>query len=165
MAYTFTLQDTPFAQDTTFDRLYADSLDDFESGTVKFISGYSDSEKKQKVYNLLTQGGYENEKLISISKDDVVCMYIQGWIKDNTLVWNNAITGKVSNSKAYCSEQTFHEANKTWIQSQGCNAWEVHCIPDNRIDTFFVSISNAGKTVGTFTRTVQDDICKLRWEY
>ena len=38
-------------------------------------------------------------------------MYIQGWIKDNTLVWNNAIidgSNFLSNSKAYCSEQTFH---------------------------------------------------------
>lgn len=165
MAYTFTLQDTPFAQDTTFDRLYADSLDDFESGTVNFRTGLSESDKKTRVYTFLTQGRYENEKLISISKDDVVCMYIQGWIKDNTLVWNNAVTGKINNSKAYCSEQAFHEANKTWVQSQGCNAWEVHCIPNTRIDTFFVSISNAGRTVGTFTRTVENDVCKLRWEY
>ena len=137
MAYTFNLLDS-ISKDTLFDRLYADSKEDFDDGTVVFPTSSTEDDKKNMIYNLLTQGGYENEKLISISKDDVVCMYIQGWIKDNTLVWNNAITGKVSNSKAYCSEQTFHEANKTWIQSQGCNAWEVHCIPDNRIDTFFV---------------------------
>ena len=165
MAYTFTIHDTAFLQDTTFDRLYADSLDDFDSGTVKWRTGLSDAEKKERVYAFLNQGMHDNEKLISINKDDTVCMYIQALIKDNTFIWNNAITGKISNSKAYCSEQTFHEANKTWIQSQGCNAWEVHCIPDCRVDTFFVSISGAGKTVGTFTRTLEDDLCKLRWEY
>ena len=90
MAYTFTIHDTAFLQDTTFDRLYADSLDDFDSGTVKWRTGLSDAEKKERVYAFLNQGMHDNEKLISINKDDTVCMYIQALIKDNTFIGSNS---------------------------------------------------------------------------
>jgi hypothetical protein len=165
MTYTFTIHNTPFAQDATFDRLYADSLDDFKSGTVVFRTGFSDSDKKTRVYTFLTQGGYENEKLISISKDGIVCMYIQGWIKNNTLVWNNAIVGKINNSKSWCSTQQFHQQNKEWIESQGCNAWEVHSIPGTRIETFFKAVNNSGNMFGTFSETTDNGLLKMRWEF
>jgi len=165
MTYTFTLQNTPFAQDATFDRLYADSLDDFESGTVVFRTGLSDSDKKTRIYTLLNQGGYDNEKLISISKDGTVCMYIQGWIKDNTLVWNSAIVGKINNSKSWCSTQQFHQQNKEWIESQGCNAWEVHSLPGTKIETFFKTVNNSGNMFGTFSETTDNGIVKMRWEF
>jgi hypothetical protein len=165
MTYTFTLQNTPFAQDATFDRLYADSLDDFDSGTVSFRTGLSDSDKKTRIYTLLNQGGYDNEKLISISKDGTTCMYIQGWIKNNTLVWNSAIVGKINNSKSWCSTQQFHQQNKEWIESQGCNAWEVHSIPGSRIETFFKAVNNSGNMFGTFSETTDNGILKMRWEF
>lgn len=165
MAYTFTMQDTPFAQDATFDRLYADSLDDFESGTVSFRTGLSDSDKKTRIYTLLNQGGYDNEKLISISKDGTVCMYIQGWIKENTLVWQNAIVGKINNSKSWCSTQQFHQQNKEWIESQGCNAWEVHSLPGSRIETFFKAVKDSGNMLGTFSETTDNGLLKMKWEF
>ena len=165
MAYTFTIQDTPFAQDATFDRLYADSLDDFESGTVNFRTGLSDSDKKTRIYTLLNQGGYDNEKLISISKDGTVCMYIQGWIKENTLVWQNAIVGKINNSKSWCSTQQFHQQNKEWIELQGCNAWEVHSIPGSRIETFFKAVKDSGNMLGTFSETTDNGLLKMKWEF
>jgi len=164
MTYTFTIHNNIFPLDATFDRLYADSVDDFESGTVIFRTGLSDNAKKTRIYTLLTQGGFDNEKLISISKDGTVCMYIQGWIKDNTLVWNNAVTGKINNSKSWCSTQQFHQQNKEWIESQGCNAWEVHSIPGSRIETFFKAVNNSGNMFGTFSETT-DGLLKMRWEF
>ena len=166
MAYTFTLQDTPFAKDATFDSLYADSIEDFDSGTVKFRTGVDDEYKMWHIYNMITQTGFlDSDKFISISKDSTTIMQIQGFVRNNTLVWNIAVTGKIDNSKSWCATSEFYVDNKAWIESQGCDAWEVHCIPDTRIDTFFVGVSNAGKTQGTFSRTVNDGQCKLRWEY
>ena len=165
MAYTFTLQDTPFAKDATFDSLYADSLEDFDSGTVIFGTGADDEYKIYHVYNMITQTGYGDDKFISISKDSATIMLIQGYIKNSTLVWNIAVTVKINNSKSWCATSEFYVDNKAWIQSQGCNAWEVHCIPDTRIDTFFVGVSDAGKTQGTFSRTIDEGQCKLRWEF
>ena len=165
MAYTFTLHDTPFAKDATFDSLYADSIEDFDSGTVIFGTGATDEYKIYRVYNMITQTGYGDDKFISISKDSATIMLIQGYIKNSTLVWNIAVTGKINNSKSWCATSEFYVDNKAWIQSQGCNAWEVHCIPDTRVDTFFVGVSDAGKTQGTFSRTIDEGQCKLRWEF
>ena len=81
MAYTFTLQDTPFAKDATFDSLYADSIEDFDSGTVVFGTGATDEYKIYRVYNMITQTGYGDDKFISISKDSATIMQIQGYIK------------------------------------------------------------------------------------
>jgi len=166
MTYTFTLQDTPFTQDETFDRLYADSLDDFESGTVIFRTGISDTNKKARIYTLLTQGGYDNEKLISISKDGTVCMYIQGWIKDNTLVWNGAVTAKINNSKSWCAESQLWTDNKTWTQSKQCNSFEIICIADSRIETFLTGINTAGRMQGTLSKTTNGaGLRVMRWEF
>ena len=165
MTYTFTLQDTPFTQDETFDRLYADTLDDIESGTVIFRTGATDDYKKNRVYNLLTQQGFQNQKFISLSKDSTIIMYIQGWIKNNTLVWNVAITGKINNSKSWLSESAFWTANKNWIQSQDCTAFEVNSIHNSRIETFLTGIDNANKTEGTLSKLNYDDLCVMRWEF
>lgn len=165
MTYTFTIHNNIFPLDATFDRLYADSLDDFESGTLNFRNGLTSEQKKAYVYRYLCQGGHENEKLISIAKDGTTCMYIQGWIKENTLVWQNAMVGKINNSKSWCSTQQFHQQNKEWIESQGCNAWEVHSLPGTRIQTFFKAVNDSGNMFGTFSETTDNGIVRMKWEF
>lgn len=162
--YTFNLV-TDISKDEIFDRLYSDSLDSLESGTVVFASQSLDEDMENTIHTLLTQGGYENEKIITISRDNSICMYIQGWIKDNTLVWNNALVGKINNSKSWCASQQFHTENKEWIESQGCTAWEVHCLKDSRIETFFKAVNDSGNMLGTFSERTDNGTYKMRWEF
>ena len=51
--------------------MYGDSKEDFDDDNSSNFPTSSTEDDKNMIYNLLTQGGYENEKLISISKDDV----------------------------------------------------------------------------------------------
>ena len=164
MAYTFT-ETNNFAIDSTFDSLYADTIEDIDSGTVTLDSGTTDDEKKQRIIALMNNG-YNNQTNIIVAKDGVTCMYIQGHIKDNTYVWNNGLTGKINNSKSWLSESAFWTANKNWIQSKGCTAFEVNSIANSRVEIFLVGIDNASKTEGTLSKSTNDNGLRvMRWEY
>ena len=174
MAYTFTEVET-FTVDDTFNRLYADSLDDMEAGTIKFPDSWNAEQKKELIVRLLNNdscGKYYNSSgvltlrciNIIISKDGTPCLYIQGWHDErDTYVWKTGIAGKINNSKSWLTTAEFHNANKTWIESQGCNAWEIHVCEGKSIETFFKAVNETGNIPGTFS--LKESPCILRWAY
>jgi len=75
MSYTFTEVDT-FPIDETFDSLYADSLEDINSGTIVFTDE-TDDEKKQIIISLLNEQNYSSMKNIIIAKmKHLVCIFM-----------------------------------------------------------------------------------------
>ena len=76
MSYTFTETET-FTIDSTFDSLYADSLDDLESGTVVFEDSFTTDDKKQFIITHMNAQDLENTKNIIVDKDGTSCMYVQ----------------------------------------------------------------------------------------
>ena len=164
MAYTFT--EKTFTTGSTFDSLYADSLDSLESGTVIFTGRTSDEDKKTFLTNLMCNQGYQGMKNIEVAKDGVVCMWVQGLFQDNTYTWMNVLVGKLDNSKSWCSSAEFHEANKTWIQSIGGTKFQLEFRKGTAIDTFFTGIHNAGICLGTLTAEDFGTIMKkMTWVY
>lgn len=165
MSYTFTETDT-FTIDSTFDSLYADSLADFEGGTVIFDEGATDSDKKTRMIQLMNEQNYNNIKNIVVAKDGTACLYIQGKFQDNTYTWKNVLVGKINNSKAWTWTSEFHEANKSWIQSLGGTKFALECIKDSRIDTYFTAATESSICLGNLTTQDLDDNLKLMtWEY
>ncbi|BAQ87580.1 hypothetical protein [uncultured Mediterranean phage uvMED] len=150
MAYTFT-ETTTFTMDSTFDSLYTDSLSDLEGGTVVFDSGATADQKKQTIIKLMNGQNYHNMKNIIVSKDGVVCMYVQGKYEKETYTWMNVLVGKINNSKAWTWTSEFHEANKTWIQSIGGSKFALECIKNSRIDTYFTQATTDNVCLGNLT--------------
>tara|TARA_Y100000996_G_C22339135_1_gene567850 strand:- start:163 stop:663 length:501 start_codon:yes stop_codon:yes gene_type:complete len=155
---------TEFTLDSTFDRLFDDSLTDVNNTCAWGDYHNTTARKKESVTSLMNQTVNGGKNTI-IKKDDVVCMYIQGMILNNSYIWNGAITGKIDDSKSWCASEQFYIDNKAYIQSLGCNSWIVKCHTDNNIDSFFTTVSNAGRTQGTFSRTAVDNTCTLKWVY
>ena len=163
MTYTFTQVDT-FTIDDTFNRLYADSLDNIKAGTISSEHlSKSDAEIKELVeirMNIST--GYN----VIVAKDDVACLYIQGKYENNTYTWLHALVGKIDTSKAWAATTTFHEANKTWIQSLGGTRWAVQCIKGSPIDTYFTSVNSSGICLGSLvTQELENNNKLMTWEY
>ena len=105
-------------------------------------------------------------KDIIVSKDGVVCMYIQGMYKDNTYTWMNTLVGKLNNSKSWTWTSEFHQANKEWIQSLGGTKFALECLKDSRIDTYFTQATTNGICLGTLTtEDLEDNIKRMTWEY
>ena len=164
MAYTFT-ETTTFPVDSTFDSLYADSLADFEGGTVVF-GNITDEEKKQNIINLMNGQSIHNMKNIIVAKDGTACLYIQGVYHDNTYIWISVLVGKINNSKAWTWTSEFHEANKSWIQSLGGTKFGLECIKGSRIDTYFTAATDAGICLGNLTtKDLEDNMKLMIWEY
>lgn len=164
MAYTFT--EKTFTTGSTFDSLYADSLDDLESGTVVFEDSFTADEKKQFLIRLMCTNNYGGMKNIEVAKDGEVCMWVQGLFQDSTYTWMNVLVGKLNNSKAWCSSSEFHQANKDWIQSIGGNKFALECIKDSKIDTFFTQTTTNGICLGSLTAQDFGTIMKrMTWEY
>lgn len=164
MAYTFT-ETNNFALDSTFDSLYSDSVEDIDSGTVALSENTTDNEKKQRIIALMNNG-YNHQTNVVVSRNDVTCMYIQGHVKNNTYVWNNGLTGKINNSKSWCSESQLWTDNKTWTQSKQCDSFEIICIADSRIETFLTGINTAGRMQGTLSKTTNGaGLRVMRWEF
>ena len=164
MTYTFT-ETTTFTIDSTFDSLYADSLADFESGTVA-IGGLNAEQKKQRLIELMNGQIINNMKNIIVAKDGTACLYIQGTYYDNTYIWLNVLVGKINNSKAWTWTSEFHEANKSWIQSLGGTKFGLECIKNSRIDTYFTAATDAGICLGNLTtRDLEDNLKLMLWEY
>jgi len=165
MSYTFTEVDT-FLIDSTFDSLYADSIADLESGTVIFQDNATDTEKRQRVINLMNGENYHDMKNIIVAKDETICMYVQGKYVDNTYTWMNVLVGKINNSKAWTWTSAFHEANKSWIQSLGGTKFALECIKDSRIDTYFTQATTDGVCLGSLTtEDVEGNLKRMTWEY
>lgn len=161
MSYTFTEVQT-FPIDETFDRLYADSIDDMVGGTVRF----GDSNQRELIIEFLNGVSYAHMKNIVVASNDVPCMYLQCRFVDNTLTWVNAIVGKINNSKAWCATSEFHQANKDFITSLGGNSWAVECLKDAAIDNFFTTLNTAGICLGTLEETdLENDIKLMKWTY
>ena len=167
MSYTFTEVDT-FPIDETFDSLYADSLEDINSGTIVFTDE-TDDEKKQIIISLLNEQNYSSMKNIIIAKDETPCMYIHGKFQDNTYTWIVALVGKINNSKSWTWTSEFHQANKDWIQSLGGTKFALECVVGSRIDTYFTQATTDGVCLGTLSETpteALDDRTKvMTWEY
>ena len=167
MSYTFTEVDT-FPIDETFDSLYADSLEDINSGTIVFTDE-TDDEKKQIIISLLNEQNYSSMKNIIIAKDETPCMYIHGKFTDNTYTWIVALVGKINNSKSWTWTSEFHQANKDWIQSLGGTKFALECVVGSRIDTYFTQATTDGVCLGTLSETpteALDDRTKvMTWEY
>jgi len=167
MSYTFTEVDT-FPIDETFDSLYADSLEDINSGTIVFTDE-TDDEKKQIIISLLNEQNYSSMKNIIIAKDETPCMYIHGKFTDNTYTWIVALVGKINNSKAWTWTSEFHQANKDWIQSLGGTKFALECVVDSRIDNYFTQATTDGVCLETLSETpteALDDRTKvMTWEY
>lgn len=167
MSYTFTEVET-FSIDGTFDSIYADSLEDINSGTI-VSSGESAEEMKQRIISALNESNYSNKKNIIIAKDGTPCMYIHGKFIDNTYTWIVALVGKINNSKAWTWTSEFHQANKSWIQSLGGAKFALECVVDSRIDTYFTKATTDGICLGTLSETPtedSDDRTKIMtWEY
>ena len=167
MSYTFTEVET-FTIDDTFDSMYADSLDDINSGTI-VSNGESAEEMKQRIISALNDPNYSTKKNIIIAKDGTPCMYIHGKYKDNTYTWVVALVGKINNSKAWTWTSEFHEANKIWIQSLGGTKFALECVVGSRIDTYFTQATTDGVCLGTLSETqteALDDRTKvMTWEY
>ena len=110
--------------------------------------------------------GYNHQTNVVVSRNDVTCMYIQGHVKNNTYVWNNGLTGKINNSKSWCSESQLWTDNKTWTQSKQCDSFEIICIADSRIETFLTGINTAGRMQGTLSKTTNGaGLRVMRWEF
>ena len=167
MSYTFTEVAT-FPIDDTFNSLYADSLEDIESGTIVFTDE-TDDEKKQIIISLLNEQNYSSMKNIIIAKDGTPCMYIHGKFQDNTYTWVVALVGKISSSKAWTWTSEFHQANKDWVQSLGGTKFALECVVDSRIDTYFTKATTDGICLGTLSETPTEDLDDrtkvMTWEY
>ena len=164
MAYTFT-RINEFTIDDTFDRIYADSLDDIKSGTVasEHLSK-SDTELKQYIQTMMNANNFGYN--VIVSKDDFPCLYIHGMYENNTYTWRDALVGKINNSKAWTWTSAFHEANKSWIQSLGGTKFALECIKDSRIDTYFTQATTDGICLGTLTtEDLGNNLKRMTWEY
>tara|TARA_Y100000004_G_C8952438_1_gene429212 strand:+ start:787 stop:1284 length:498 start_codon:yes stop_codon:yes gene_type:complete len=165
MSYTFTEVQT-FPIDDDFDSIYADSLSDIEGGTVKFKSDTTDTEKRNRIIQLMNEQNYDNMKNVIVTKDDTPCLYIQGYYQDNTYTWANVLVGRVNDSKAWTWTNAFHQANKEWIQSLGGTKFALECIKYSRIETYFTQATESGICLGTLTSTPLDDgMIRMSWEY
>lgn len=161
MSYTFT-EVQRFPIDETFDRLYADSIDDMVGGTVHF----GDSNQRELIIHFLNGVDYVGMKNIIVASNDVPCMYLQCRFDDNTLTWVNGIVGKINNSKAWSTTSEFHQAHKDWILSLGGTKWGVETLKDAAIDNFFTTLHNAGICLGTLETTeLENNIKRLKWTY
>lgn len=149
MAYTFT--EKTFTTGSTFDSLYADSLDSFENGTVVFNDSDTADEKKEFLVNLMCNQNYHNMKNIEVAKDGVVCMWVQGKFLDNIFTWENVLVGKINNSKAWTYTNEFHQAHKDWIQSIGGTKFALECVKGAEIDTYFTKGTTDGVCLGSLT--------------
>ena len=164
MSYTFTEVDT-FPIDDTFNSLYADSLDDINSGTI-VSDGESAEEMKQRIISTLNDPSYNSKKNIIIAKDGTPCMYIHGKFTDNTYTWIVALVGKINNSKAWTWTSEFHQANKDWIQSLGGTKFALECVVDSRIDNYFTQATTDGVCLGSLTtEDIEDNLKRMTWEY
>lgn len=164
MAYTFT--EKTFTTGSTFDSLYADSLNSLESGTVVFNDSATSAEKKEFLIRLMCTNNYVGMKNIEVAKDDEVCMWVQGLFQDSTYTWMNVLVGKLNNSNSWCSSAEFHQAHKDWIQSISGTKFSLECIKGGEIDTYFTSINNAGICLGTLTTKEMGTLVKkMTWEY
>jgi hypothetical protein len=176
MAYTFT--EIVFTSGTTFDSLYADSLEDLESGTCIFPNTHNSENKKDTLINVLCNQEHENMKSIEVAKDGVVCMWLQCYFLYNTLLWKHGLVGKINNSKSWTWTNEFHQANKDWIQSIGGTKFALECIKGGRIDTYFTKGTTDGMCLGTLTtKDLEDDVQdtyitttqpilkRMTWEY
>lgn len=161
MSYTFTEVES-FPINETFDRLYADSIDDMVGGTVRF----GDSNQRELILQFLCDVDYVGIKNIVVASNDVPCMYLQCRFVDNTLTWVNGLVGKINNSKAWCTTSEFHQANKDWILSLGGNSWAVETLKDAAIDNFFTTLNTAGICLGTLEETdLENNIKQMKWTY
>lgn len=167
MSYTFTEVET-FTIDDTFDSIYANSLDDINSGTI-VSDGESPEEMKQRVISALNDPNYSTKKNIIIAKDGTPCMYIHGKYKDNTYTWVVALVGNINNSKSWSATSEFHQANKDWVLSLGGNSWAVECVVNSRVDNFFTTLNTAGICLGTLSETQTEALDNrtktMTWEY
>ena len=167
MSYTFTEVET-FTIDDTFNSIYANSLDDINSGTI-VSSGESAEEMKQRIISSLNDPSYNTKKNIIIAKDGTPCMYVHGKFQNNTYTWVVALVGYIDNSKAWSATSEFHQANKDWILSLGGDSWAVECVVNSRVDNFFTTLNTAGVCLGTLSETqtqALDDRTKtMTWEY
>ena len=164
MAYTFT--EKTFTTGSTFDSLYADSLDSLESGTVVFNDSDTADKKKQFLIKLMCNNNYGGMKNVEVAKDGVVCMWVQGWFKDNTYLWQNVLVGKINNSKAWTYTNEFHQAHKDWIQSIGGTKFALECVKGAEIDTYFTQGTTDGVCLGSLTAEDFGTIMKrMTWEY
>lgn len=163
MTYTFTEVET-FNIDDDFDSLYADSLDDLNSGTI--IHEGTAEEKRQYMITLLNTQNYNGMKNFIIAKDGTPVMYIQGKYQDNCLTWMTGIVAKVNNSKAWSATSDFHQANKDWILSLGGDSWAIETIKGTAIDTFFTMMNNNGICLGTLVETdLPYNMKQMKWTY
>lgn len=164
MAYTFT--EKTFTTGSTFDSLYADSLDSLKNGTVDFTNRTTDDDKKNFLIDLMCNNNYGGMKNVEVAKDGEVCMWVQGCFKDSTYLWQNVLVGKINNSKAWTYTSEFHQANKTWIQSIGGSKFALECIKNSEIDTYFTQATTDGICLGSLTAEDFGTIMKrMTWEY
>lgn len=167
MSYSFREIDN-FVIDDTFNVLYNDSITDMEGGTARFTEGLTPEEKKNTVLGWVN-GQWSNEdniKKLIISKDGVDVIFIQACIKDNTYFWQTGLARAIDGSKSYLATKEFYEANRDYIQSLGYSKWGQETLTTGTA-VFFTGVQNAGKCVGTFSKTDDEDsgASTLIWEY
>ena len=165
---TITFEKINKIDDTTFDNLYADSLDDINSGTiVKPDDVITDEQTKQLVHDSCysTYTVDENRYCVLAKKDDTPFMWIVGTKNNNVFRWETVLNAKIDGSREIFATQEFQNAYAEYLKSVGINTWEILCVKDKRVDTYFIRLQDAGKCLGSYnsdaTYTRQTDLDEL----
>ena len=84
---------------------------------------------------------------------------------NNVFRWETVLNAKIDGSREIFATQEFQNAYAEYLKSVGINTWEILCVKDKRVDTYFIRLQDAGKCLGSYnsdaTYTRQTDLEEL----
>jgi len=165
MAITFERADT--IDDSTFDILFAASLDDIKSGTLLYPNSITtDEELKEYVKNIFVNQDNNARHGILVKKDTTPINWIVGnHNPSDTYTWALVLNGTVNGSKAVFYTSEWHTNHKAYQQSIGVSKYQIPCIKDSRVDNYFTQAQTDGVMLGNYTKIDNQNSVSHTWEY
>lgn len=175
-----TLEKITEIDDSIFDSLYADCVDDLGAGSMRFPDGLDADGKKTYMKNAIKEDF--NTHIILFKKDGVDVLIASGKIQDyafyvdadhtkekksftDIFIWNNAVIGKYDNSKDWLKTTEFYQAMKTYLLSIGAKGMMIDAEKGKSVAVHFKQSQADGIPLGTYTLNDNSGTSTMVWVY
>lgn len=165
--------------DSVYDSLYADCVDDLGAGSMPFPDGLDADGKKTHMKNAIKAD--INTHILLFEKDGTPVMLMGGYIKDyafyenddfttkysfdNLFCWNQCVVGEHDGSKDWCRTSEFYNAWKTYLLSIGAEGYKIEAEKGKSVAVHFKKAQADGIPLGTYTLNNGGTTDSLIWVY
>ena len=163
---TITVEKITEIDDSVYDSLYADCIDDLGAGSMPFPDGLDADGKKTHMKNAIKADNHTH--ILLFEKDDTPVMLMGGYIEDyafyengdytqtkhsftNLFLWNKCVVGEHDGSKDWCRTSEFYNAWKTYLLSIGAEGYRIEAEKGKPVAVHFKQAQLDGIPLGTYT--------------